>query len=153
MSDPDEPSRFWKASGLVDRSRVCLVIYGETLDPGDVSALLQCEPTQAWQRGVVRNGRSQPRGAWFLEVEGQAPIGPEELLDRLLARLPEDVAVWLQLGARYELQWRITMRIAEVSRGFVLSADMQQRLAPLKVPLLLDFYPNDDEDEAGDDVQ
>ena len=147
MTDPDEPSRFWKASGLVDRSKVCLAVYGELLEPGDVSALLQCEPSRILRKGDVHHGRALSRSAWFLEVEGAAPVGPEELLDRLLARLPEDPAVWSQLGERFEVQWRITMRIAEISRGFELSADMQRRLAPLQVPLQFDFYPNEAEDE------
>ncbi|MFN6566238.1 DUF4279 domain-containing protein [Dendronalium sp. ChiSLP03b] len=41
--------------GLVGETSVCLAIYGEDLNPDEISKYLGCCPTKAYRRGDRRN--------------------------------------------------------------------------------------------------
>ena len=73
-----KPEMIADAGGLVDRSRLTLGLYGEDLDPDEISRLLGCSPTSVHRRGDPRrSGPPWPKGAWLLSVDGEAPTGPE----------------------------------------------------------------------------
>jgi hypothetical protein len=131
--------------GLVEKTRVCLAVYGEDLDPAVVTALLGCPPTSAHVRGDRRGPRSPPqkRGGWFLEVRGEAPDGPEELAVRLLDHLPRDERVWIKLGDLHEVQLRFALHKTGWNRGFDFSPGTAARLALLHARLVFEMYADD----------
>lgn len=88
----DPPATPISVGGLVDRTGVCVAVYGEHLDPDDVTSIIGRPPTSAHRKGDRRGPRSPPlkRGAWFFELRGKAPEGPAELTARLLDQLPDD---------------------------------------------------------------
>lgn len=143
-----EPPALISVGGPVEEVSVCLAIYGEFLDPASVSALLGCEPTSCHRRRE-RRGPMSPlykRGGWFLQERGTAPQLPEELLRRLLGKLPEDETVWLRLASDYEVQLRLYLRVAGWNRGFDLSPELIRRLAHLHAGLVVDIYAEPDQD-------
>ena len=91
--------------GLVDESSVTLAVYGHDLDPDDVSARLGCEPSSCHRRGDRKSpqGVAAPTGGWFLSLRGFAPTGPEELIRRLLMKLPSDQPTWQDLVSRFDV--------------------------------------------------
>lgn len=130
--------------GLVDRSRATLGVYGEDLEPDELTRCLGCAPSHAHRRGEARSTRSSrppwPRGAWLLREAGQAPVGPDALLERLLDRLPSDPRIWEALRARYEVHLCLGIFLEDWNRGFRLSPGLIQRLARLGFDLDLDIY-------------
>jgi hypothetical protein len=73
-----KPEIVGEAGGLVDESRLTLAIYGDELDPDEISRLLGCAPTRARRRGDARrSGPPWPQGAWLFSVEGKSPTGPD----------------------------------------------------------------------------
>jgi hypothetical protein len=131
--------------GLVDRTEVCLAVYGEDLDPAVVTALVGCSPASAHVRGDRRGPRSPPlrRGGWFLDVRGERPDGPEELAIRLLERLPKGERVWVELAASYDVEVRFTLHTTGWNRGFELSSRTAARLALLHAQLVFEIYADD----------
>jgi hypothetical protein len=148
----DEPRVLCTVGGPVDEVGVCVAVYGEDLDPAEVSALLGCTPTSSHRRGDRRGPRSPlyKRGAWLLEVRGTAPEGPEELVAKLLGQLPSDEGVWLKMGERYEVQLRLGIHMTGWNRGFDLSAALVGKVVRLHAKMGFDIYAYGGEDEPGD---
>jgi hypothetical protein len=144
-----KPEIIGEAGGLVDESRLTLGVHGEDLDPDEISRLLGCAPTSAHRRGDLRrSGQRWPNGAWLLSVAAKSPTGPEELVHRLLARLPTDSALWSDLRARFRLQLSFAIFTERWNRGFDLSADAVLRIASLGTGVDFDIYATP---ENGDD--
>jgi hypothetical protein len=138
-----------QVGGLVDEARVTLGIHGADLDPEEVSAILQCRPSQAHRKGDVRPCRAVPwsAGAWLLSVDGRAPTDPESLLVSLFARLPDDPGVWKQLRQRFTLRLGLGLFLDDWNRGFELSPGMLRRIAATGVAFSFDMYVSGHENE------
>ena len=79
-----EPQPVAVVGGTIDETSVSLCLYGDDLDPDEISRILGVCPTHAHRKGEERRSRS-PRaqkpppyksGAWILKVRGQAPRDP-----------------------------------------------------------------------------
>jgi len=149
-SAENEPRVLCTVGGLVDETGVCLAVYGEDLDPEQVTGLLGRPPTSSHRRGERRGPRSPlyKRSGWFLEVRGTAPQGPEELVAKLLGQLPDDEAVWQKLARLYEVQLRLAFHMAGWNRGFELSADLVAKIANLHAKIVFDIYADEKDDDA-----
>ena len=68
----------------------------------------RCQPYVEFSaRGSEETERTpMPHGAWFLEVGGNAPDGPDVQLGNLLTLLPDSVDVWEQLRRLYTVRLR-----------------------------------------------
>jgi len=137
-----------EAGGRVDQSRLTLGIYGEDLDPDEISRLLGCAPTSAHRRGDRRrSGLAAPTGGWLLSVEAKSPTGPEELVRLLLARLPMDDALWSDLRTRFRVRLLFGIFTEGWNRGFTLSADAVRRITLLGAGVEFDLYADLEEEE------
>lgn len=139
-----------EVGGPVDETRVTLGIHGPDVQPDEISAVLHCAPTSAHRRGDPRRPGTPawPQGAWLLTVEGSAPVGPDEVIQQLLGRLPNDPGVWRQLNAKYTVRVTFGIFVGAWNRGFELSPASVRQLAALGVPVGFDIYA--DRDEVGD---
>jgi hypothetical protein len=142
MSEEREARMVAEVGGLVDETGVCLAVYGASLEPDFISSRLGCKPTHAHRRGEQRSVASPPysSGAWLLEVRGQAPSGPEELLRQLLERLPKDSDLWGTLAAEYDVQVRLGIHFTKWNKGFDLSPKVVDAIAGLRASLHFDIY-------------
>ena len=115
-----------------------------------LSAVLGCAPTSAHRRGDARRPGIPPwpQGAWLLTVEGSAPAEPDELVRQLLARLPDDPAVWEQLATRYTVRVTFGVFVGAWNRGFELSSTSMRQLAVLGVPVGFDIYADGEKEEG-----
>jgi hypothetical protein len=144
--DPDESLA--EIGSPTEEARICLALYGQDLDPADVTAKLGLAPSSSHRRGDRPGTRVAPyrRGAWFLELGGTPPRGPEALVDDLLERLPDaEAAVWAELRGRFEIQVRFGIFLQSWNRVFGLRADQLARLAAMAHRFEYDIYANGDE--------
>ena len=139
-----------EVGGLVDETGVCLAVYGDDLNPDDVSARLGCSPTHCHRRGDQRSPNSlpYPQGAWFLETRGEAPTGPEQLIRRLLMRLPNDPQVWIGLASNYDVQLRIAIHFSRWNKGFDMSKEVVAMISNLHATIGFDLYGYGDDEDA-----
>lgn len=142
---PDATEQIQEAitvGGLVDESQVSLGVYGDDLDPDELSERLGAQPTRAHRKGELHGRRSLPwkKGAWILTERGTAPVGPDELIHRLLDRLPDDAALWAELGARFKMRLGVGVFLEAWNRGFTLGPRTLERVARLGLELDFDIY-------------
>jgi hypothetical protein len=126
----NEPSLAPAAEGSPSKPRapdevaVALCIYGDELDPSDVTSLLGINPTHAHRRGDASGPRSVPfkKGAWILELRRSEPIDLDVLYSELLAPLPAEQAIWASLAQKYELRLDFAVH-TDAGCGFYLSPE------------------------------
>lgn len=83
-------------------------------------------------------------GMWSLELRGETSTGPDQLIGRLLSRLPTDPEFWAALTVECEVQLRITMNVREWNKGFELSPDTVAAIAGLRTSVIFDVSGNHD---------
>lgn len=138
-----------EVGGLVDETKVTLALYGEDLEPKEITELLGVEPSSAHRRGDVRSrgSRPYPKGAWFLELVGTPPRGPEELLEELIDRVPPSSApVWAELRERFDVRVRFGIFLEAWNRGFGVSAGQLEQLSAMADRFEFDIYANGEDD-------
>jgi hypothetical protein len=89
------------------------------------------------------------QGAWFLEIHGRAPEGPEELVARLVDKLPDDEATWIRLSEQFEVQIRLGIFLSGWNQGFDLSPGLIEKIGRLHAEVVFDIYAGDDGSPAG----
>jgi len=145
-----QPSVLVEVGGAVDESHVSLAIYGDDLDPDALSAMLGCVPSHSHRKGDCRSQTSplSRTGAWIFTVEGRAPRGPDELIEELLARFPEDALFWRELTERYQVSVRMGIHMGGWNRGFDLPLATVTALAQRRIGVGFDLYFYGDEVEG-----
>lgn len=139
------PEIIAEVGGTVDESTVTLCVYGEDLDPEAVTKLLGVSPTSSFRRGYRRkpSARPMPHGAWFLEIRGNAPDGPDVHLRKLLTLLPDSVGIWEELTRLYKVRLSLCLGFSGWNKGFCFPADLIARVAKIGVELDFDVYADD----------
>jgi hypothetical protein len=84
----------------------------------------------------------------LLVVEGKAPTGPDELVQELLGRLPNDATIWRRLAAQHTIRLTFGIFFGTWNRTFELSPTSMRRLADLGVPVGFSIYADGDEVRA-----
>ena len=139
-----------EVGGPIDECGVCLAIYGEDLDPDELTARFGCQPTHAHRRGDKRGPRSLPaqKGAWLLELRGEPPDTAEVLTRRIVQSVPSDPELWRHLKDRFVFQMRYGIHLTGWNKGFELPAELVASISRLYASLEFDIYAYG-EDDAG----
>jgi len=139
-----EEERKWSKAGLR--------ISGEELHPDQVEALLVLKPTRVHLRGQPRNPRREdrwPESLWYLESPLRDELDMVKHLQWLLDSLEPKREILGLLSKKFRVDVFCGFFFFFGQGGFVLDAAILERLAGLRVPLVLDLYPP----TAGKDVR
>lgn len=141
------PGTVWYG-GPVDSVSVSLRIWGQDVDPAELSALLGCEPTEAARTGdtlVRSNGRTRlvSRGFWHLSSDRQATVLADQI-ESLLSKLTNDVAVWQSLTERFDVDLFCGLFLETTNRGVELPAHLLAKLAERRLRIGFDIYAPDE---------
>lgn len=131
--------------GPVERSVATLRIFGDDLDPDNITKLLGSPPTKAHRKGEVLTGkdgqsRSAKTGAWRLEAQDKEPCALNEQVHELLSKLSIDPKVWAELKSRYEMDLFCGLFLGDGNQGESLSPDTLSALGKRGITLGLDIY-------------
>lgn len=134
--------------GTIARVRVSLRVYGESLEPDEVSALLGRDPTRCHRAGdtTATNGSSvEPTGAWILDSWVSEKAEVEEHIESLLSVLTNDPDEWENLTSRFSASLLCTVLLDQYNEGFELSPRVSQSLAERGLVVAFDIYSGDAE--------
>jgi hypothetical protein len=133
--------------GPVDKFKITLRIYGEELDPDQISALLGCAPTVAERKGlpvsIGEGSRIANRGRWSLTIDSKDCDERDDVEDgvkMLLARMPSDADLWASLTSTFRVDVFCGIFMASSNRGFGISAEVSKLLTDRHLNISFDLY-------------
>jgi hypothetical protein len=153
---PPEGKPLLHAGGEVDSCSVCLRVFGDDLDPDVVSALLGAKPTSECRKGDIHRGKRydqiEKQGKWLLALDHVPGVPLDDLINRLLDRVTNELAVWRELDERFRVDLFCGLQLELWNRGLVRSPGTLQRVAERGLKLGLDIYYIGDSEPADRDA-
>jgi hypothetical protein len=135
----------------LERTTAAIRIFGDDLDPDDVTALLGVTPTEAYRKGEPFSPRPgsgpRPKSSWHLRSEDASPGDLDRQIAELLSRTTDDPAIWLGINARHQADVFVGLFMGTVNDMFALEAETLAALARRGLTLVFDVYdplPEDD---------
>ncbi len=130
----------------IARVRASLRVFGDTLEPEEVSALLGHEPTRFHRKGdkCGPHGTSiEPTGAWILDSRISEKSEVEDHVEWILSVLTTDVDEWSSLTERFSASILCGVFLDQYNEGFELSPRLCQALASRGLVIAFDIYSGD----------
>jgi hypothetical protein len=130
---------------------VSLRIFGDALDPAELTALFGVEASLSHRKGDVRSAREgKPKfhktGRWSISAEVKKPEDVNAQIATLLEKLPGDLSTWQALAARFEIDLFCGLFMNAANEGLLLNVATLRALADRNIKLGLDIYgPVEDE--------
>ena len=124
---------------------ITLRIFGDSLVPDEVTALLGVEPTHAHAKGdrhLGKNGREYAArriGMWQLRADESGEALESRVLS-LLARLPSSETTWATIKKSFGADLSIGYFMERTNEELLLTPRILGALANRGIELLLDIY-------------
>jgi hypothetical protein len=121
-------------------------VFGDALQPDEVSALLGCQPTRFHRKGDKgsKNGSAPERtGAWILDSQLSEKAEIEEHIEGLLGPISNDSDEWANLTSRFSASILCSIFLDQYNEGFELSPRLAQSLADRGLVIAFDIYSGD----------
>jgi len=149
---PGEPKgkTAYLTGGEVDETSVSLLFFGDTLDPDEISNLLDCRPTHSYRKGDVlpddRYGRIVHKsgvartGMWGLRGKKTGKISLENQIFELFSRLSDDLEIWRKLTSQYHSDLSCGLFMDSWNREIDCSPELMAQISARGLTLSLDIY-------------
>jgi len=125
----------------LNRSSATIRIFGDSLDPDEISRILGCKPTEAHVKGQIRyKSTVYKTGGWLLEATAQEPCDLDRQVAELFSRVKKDVAAWAGLSQEYEIDLCCGIFMEETSEDIAISADTMKLLSERGIKLEICIY-------------
>lgn len=139
-----DPDGLVEVGGSIARVKVSLRMFGDELDPDEITDHLGCEPTVAYRKGqTIPTGRYQRRastGSWLLEGTQPEEEDLEAQVLALLSRVSSDESVWRRLTDQFDADIFCGVFLGGWNEGFALSSLVTGELARRGLRIDFDIY-------------
>ncbi len=141
----------------IARVRVSLRVFGDGLEPEEVSALLGRKPSRSHRKGdkAFRTSSTsktsgsvastEPTGAWILDSGLSEKAEIEDHIEALLAPVSNDSDEWASLTSRFSASILCSLFLDQYNEGFELSPRLAQSMADRGLVIAFDIYSGDNE--------
>ena len=153
---PKDEKGMIRVGGPVSRTVASLRIVGDEVDPDEISALLNCEPTKSHRKGDTKVGTSTGKkyikgfGLWSLAASETAQQDLDKKIVDLLDQVTGDIQVWRTITSRFSADVFCGLFMDRSNEGLGISPSTIERLGARGIKLSLDIYgPEFNEDLEG----
>jgi hypothetical protein len=131
----------------IARTTVGLRIFGDALDPDEVTRLLGIAPTGCAHKGDTHRTASGREvvarsGSWRLDADLSGNLNTQ--IGALLTKLPSDPTIWRELTEHYECDVFCGLFMRDGNEGVELSPEVMSMLGVRGLRLGLDIYGGSD---------
>jgi hypothetical protein len=125
----------------IDETLASLRLYGDDLDPAEVTRSLGCAPTQSWRKGDEKTpGYFRGTGGWCFATTKQRPGDLDAHIREILDSTNSDLRVWASLTKRFRVDIFCSLFMNESNEGLGLEPDLLRALGERGISLSLDVY-------------
>ncbi|MCP4284799.1 MAG: DUF4279 domain-containing protein [Gammaproteobacteria bacterium] len=130
---------------VLSKSATSLRIFGDNLEPTEITKLLGKEPDRAYRKGdevPVANGttRVARTGSWSVSVDRKSPGDLDAQITEILDGTSEDLGHWRYLASRFQVEMFCGLFLEEWNEGLSVSAATSTLLGSRGISLELDVY-------------
>jgi len=143
MSKGTEPSEPIRIGGCVLGASATLRVFGNALDPGEITRLLGQVPTSSYRTGDPVSPRVTSRrkmGMWRLESSLSRTEPLSHHVTELLVGLPSDSTIWSEIHKRFSADVYCAVNVSVPNSGMGLTSEALEALAMRKLSVEFDFY-------------
>ena len=139
----------------LQRSVASLRVFGDDLDPSEISRLLGAQPSRGHRKGEelpTRSGvaaRVARTGLWCLDAPDAEPEDINGQVAVLLGALTSDLTTWRNIASQYTVRLFCGWFMRRANEGVDVGPDTLEALASRRIELSLDIY-GPDEDPSSD---
>jgi hypothetical protein len=138
------PENLIRLGGPIQDATVSLRLFGDDLDPAEVTTLLGTQPTEARKKGEIidqsRYHLQARTGSWILRSRLDRSTLLAKQIEALLDLVTSDIEVWRKLTNRYSVDLFCGVFLDEDNRGFDLPSQLVVRLAERGLSIGVDIY-------------
>lgn len=132
--------------GALESTRVSLRVFGDELDPQEVTDLLGCPPTRQARKGDLRpSGHAERTNGWWLRADKREPGDLNAQISEILARLTNDMTIWSDLKTRFRMELFCGLFMRSANDGLRLPAETLAAIGDRGIDLDLDIYGSDED--------
>ena len=130
----------------ISRSAASIRFYGPDLDPEMLSQLLGASPTRSGRKGEPQSGsdgddsRTNRTGFWLIDYGEPDETDLEEKVESLLRKLTDNLEIWQEITAAYQVDVFCGLFLDGWNEGFELSPELMKKLADRGLPIGFDIY-------------
>lgn len=132
-----------RVGGRVDEASICLRIFGDDLDPDELTTRLGVQPTSFCRKGDLFQGKRYERiektGRWLLD-RPHSSDDIDVIVKKLLLDLPDSISLWESLHKRFAIDLFLGVWMRDWNRGFSLLPDTLAMLGDRKLQIGFDIY-------------
>ncbi|AIF46373.1 DUF4279 domain-containing protein [Dyella japonica] len=136
---------------VFERSQATIRVFGDSLNPEEVTAILGCEPTTSQRMGeeiigqktgTVRVART---GLWRLRATQRDPEDLPGQIDELLGRLTDDMRAWSTVRETCQIDLFVGLFMSSGNNGLSISPEHLLALGERGIELGLDIYDHSED--------
>jgi hypothetical protein len=138
--------------GHLHSSVAALRIFGDKLEPDEISRLLCGIPTDSFRKGEIKKSKRRDivrkSGAWILDATDFEPENLDAQVDEILGKLTQDLSVWTSLSKEYWIDLFCGFWMKESDSGVDISAKTLKALGERGIKLGICIYAPSKDVEA-----
>jgi hypothetical protein len=129
-------------------------MFGDDLNPREVTKILGITPTKAWAKGEtgkhivgpkIGDVRTAKTGMWQLCASDRKPEDIDGQIREIFNQISADVAVWQSITKKYHVNLSCGLFMSETNDGLSISPQSMAILAERGIELWFDIYaPSED---------
>jgi Domain of unknown function (DUF4279) len=127
----------------IDNISLAFRIFGDDLEPQEVTSMLGIQPTTSYLKGGIRKGKRRDyawkTGGWLLERDFKG-VDVDSAIKTILSELPNDLSCWRRIDERFTMDLYFGLWMSTTNDGFHLDPDTIALLADRRLTVDFDIY-------------
>jgi hypothetical protein len=138
--------------GQLEHTRASLRIFGENLNPDEITALLGVSPTKSYRKGEPRSSRegspARPEGSWHLSCDPAWPGNLDAQINELLSNTTDDPLVWRTINEQYRADLFTGLFMDSSNDGLTLMPETLAAVGQRGLAIAFDIYSRVPDDQG-----